>query len=88
MAKECTLSTGKLPAGGMPRNSVVRIIDHPDMTYAAVYCGHKATYQTKQRPRSVIHVKAMLLSRVKRKLVFWVSDQVRHKPDCMATEDG
>ena len=26
----------------LPRNSVVRIIDHPDMTIA-VYRGHKAT---------------------------------------------
>ena len=35
-------STGKLPLGGLPRNSVVRITDHPDMT-SAVYHGHKAT---------------------------------------------
>ena len=28
------------------------------------------------------------MSLVMRKLVFWVSDQVRHKPDCTATEDG
>ena len=27
-----TLSTGKLPPGGLPRNSVVRITDGPDMT--------------------------------------------------------
>ena len=27
MAKECTLSTGKLPVGGLPRNSVYRIAD-------------------------------------------------------------
>ena len=32
MAKECILSTGKpLPAGGMPRNSVVRITNRPDI---------------------------------------------------------
>ena len=28
MTKECTLSTGKLPVGGLPRNSVVKITDH------------------------------------------------------------
>ena len=27
MARECILSTGKLPPGGFPRNSVVRITD-------------------------------------------------------------
>ena len=34
MAKECRLSTytDKLPLGGLPRNSVVRINDCPDMT--------------------------------------------------------
>ena len=34
MAKECMLSTGKLPLGGLPRNSVARITAHPDMTAA------------------------------------------------------
>ena len=29
MAKECMLSTGKLPLGGLPRNKVVRIMDRP-----------------------------------------------------------
>ena len=28
----CALSTGYLPRGGLPRNSVDRITDHPDMT--------------------------------------------------------
>ena len=28
MVKECTLSTGKLPLHGLPRNSVVIITDH------------------------------------------------------------
>ena len=46
MAKECTLSTGKLPPGGLPRNSVVRLIDYPDMT-SAVYSGCKTTDETK-----------------------------------------
>ena len=45
MAKECTLSTGKLPLEGLLKNSVVRITDGPDMT-AAVYHGRKATNQT------------------------------------------
>ena len=39
MAKDCTLSTGKLPLGGLPRNSVaIRITDCPNMT-SAVYHG-------------------------------------------------
>ena len=40
MTKECTLSIGKLPLGGFPKNSVVRINDHPNMT-SAVYRGRK-----------------------------------------------
>ena len=50
MEKECTLSTGKLPLGGLPRNYVVRITDRLDMT-SAVHCGCKATHQTKQNKR-------------------------------------
>ena len=47
MGKEYTkYSTGKLHPGVLPRNSVVRITDHPDMT-SAVYHGHKARNQTK-----------------------------------------
>ena len=45
IAKECMLSTGKLPLGGLPRNSVGRITDDPDMT-SADYHGPKATNQT------------------------------------------
>ena len=45
MAKECTLSTCKLPPEGLPRNSVVRITDSLDMT-SAVYHGSKETNQT------------------------------------------
>ena len=37
---------------------------------------------------SVSHPLAEEMSRVMRKTVFGVSDQVRHKPDCAATEDG
>ena len=47
MVKECSLSTGRLPPGGLPRNGVVRITDHPDMT-SVVNHGCKATNQTKQ----------------------------------------
>ena len=45
MAKECVLSTGYLPQGGLLRNSVDRITDRLDMT-SAVYCGRKASTQT------------------------------------------
>ena len=45
MAKECMLSTGKLPLGGLLRNSVVRTNDHPNMT-SAVDLGHKSNEQT------------------------------------------
>ena len=38
MAKESMPSTGKLPLGGLHRNSVARINDLPDMT-SAVYSG-------------------------------------------------
>ena len=41
MVKECTLSTGKLPLGGLHSNRVVRIThDCPDMI-SAVFRGHK-----------------------------------------------
>ena len=41
MAKGCALSTGYLFRGGLPRNSVDRITDRPDMT-SAVDRGRKA----------------------------------------------
>ena len=44
MAKICVLRTGYLPRGGLPRNSVDRLTDRPDMT-SAVYCGRKAPTQ-------------------------------------------
>ena len=47
-AKGCALSTGYLPQGGLPRNSVDRITDRPDMT-SAVDRGRKASTQTKNR---------------------------------------
>ena len=45
MAKGCGLSTGYLPRGGLPRNSVDRITDCPDMT-SAVDRERKASAQT------------------------------------------
>ena len=53
VAKECALSTGKLPQGGLPRDRAVRIIERR-------------------------HEKTNVL----------VSDLVRHKPGCTATEDS
>ena len=34
MAEECALSTGNLLRGGLPRNSVDRLTNRPDMTLA------------------------------------------------------
>ena len=48
MAKGCALSTGYLPRGGLPRNSVDRMTDRPDMT-SAVDSGRKATAQTNKQ---------------------------------------
>ena len=45
MAKGCALSTGYLPRGGLPRNSVDRLTGRPDMT-SAVDRGRKASTQT------------------------------------------
>ena len=54
MVKGCALSTGYLPRGGLPRNSVDRITDRPDMT-SAVDRGRKASTQTnKQTKRAAI----------------------------------
>ena len=52
MAKGCALSTGCLPQGGLPRNSVDRITDRPDMT-SAVDRGLKASTQTKNKLQSL-----------------------------------
>ena len=51
MAKRCALSTGYLPQGSLPRNSVDRITDRPDMT-SAVDRGRKASTQTKNLANS------------------------------------
>ena len=46
-AKECRISTSKLPLGGLPRKNVVRITDRTRTVMAsAVYLGHKAINQT------------------------------------------
>ena len=45
MTKGCVLSTAYLPRGGLPRNSVDRLTDRPDMT-SAVDRGRKASTQT------------------------------------------
>ena len=54
MVKECMLSSGKLPLGGLPRNNVVRITDLPDMT-SAVYSGRKATNQTNKQTKNRVN---------------------------------
>ena len=51
MAKECTLTIGKLPLGGLPRNGVVMITDRPDMTLA-VYSGRKALKSNKTNKKT------------------------------------
>ena len=53
MAKECMPSTGKLPPGGFPRNSVFRITGHHYMTLA-VYSGHSAINHTNKQTKSVV----------------------------------
>ena len=59
MAKGCALSTGYMPRGGLPRNSVDRITDRPDMT-SVVDHGRKASTQTnKQNILYLISVPAM-----------------------------
>ena len=48
MVKGCALSTGYLPRGGLPGNSVDRLTDRPDMT-SAVDRGRKASTQTNKQ---------------------------------------
>ena len=45
MAKRWAISNGDLPRGGLPKNSVGRLTDRPDMT-SAVDRGRKALTQT------------------------------------------
>ena len=53
MAKGWALSTGYLPRGGLPKNSVDRITGRPDMT-SAVDCGRKALTQLNILAKSVL----------------------------------
>ena len=53
MVKGCALSTGYLPRGGLPRNSVDRITDRPIMT-SAVDRGRKASTQTNKQNFSLL----------------------------------
>ena len=78
MTKECTLSIVKLPLEGLPRNSVVRINDYPNMI-SAVYSGLKATNQTKFNKVKLYSVakQAGLCLTVMRKPVFKVSNTNR-----------
>ena len=52
MAKGCALSTGYLPQGGLPRNSVDRLTDRPNMT-SAVDRGRKASTQTNKQKHNL-----------------------------------
>ena len=52
IAGKCTLSTGKLPLGGLPRNTVVRTIDRPNMT-SAVYRGRKSLNQSNKQTNTI-----------------------------------
>ena len=69
MAKGCALSTGYLPRGGLPRNSVGRITDRPDMT-SAVDHGRKASIRTNKQNKSdlVITLHSKSLKKVLQKL--------------------
>ena len=59
MAKEYTLSTGNLPREGLPRNSVDRITDLPDMT-SAVDRGRKALTQPTKNMQCVVIINNLL----------------------------
>ena len=61
MAKGCALSTGYLPRGGLPRNSVGRITDRHDKT-SAVDRGRKASTQTKTNKQINIKLYPLLKS--------------------------
>ena len=61
MVKECRLSSGKLPLGGLLRTSVVRMTDRPNMA-SAVYRGRKATSQTNKQEVMDKYLKLSFLS--------------------------
>ena len=55
-----------------------------NMYYRLIF--DKGTFTTGETMR--VYLDNMIMSRVVRKPVFGVSDQVRHKPGCAVTEDG
>ena len=55
MAKGCALSISFLPLGGLPRNSVDRITDRPDMTSAADR-GRKVSTQINKNRNKLVAV--------------------------------
>ena len=55
MVKGCALSTGYLPRGGLPRNSVDRITDRPEIT-SAVDRGRKASTQTNKQTNKNVYI--------------------------------
>ena len=63
MAKDFTLSTGKLLFGGLPRISVVMITDRPDITSAVNRGRYAINQQTrkKQVRLPMVHFCAVLL---------------------------
>ena len=71
MAKGCALSTGYLPLEGLPRNSVDRQTDRPDMT-SAIDRGRKSSTQTNKQK----HYKGMpgMVS-----AVCFSIDRIRHR---------
>ena len=76
MAKGCALSTGYLPrggggGGGLPRNSVDRILDRPDMT-SAVDCGRKTSTEKKKKKQQRKKSLYLCLNRVSHQYIFVV----------------
>ena len=61
MAEECTLSTGNLLRGSLPRNSVVSITDRPDMTLAVDRGRTALTQPTNQIKKMIISVCFVLI---------------------------
>ena len=75
MAKGCALSTGYLPRGGLPRNSVDRITDRPDTT-SAVDRGRKASIQTNKQLYELRHEKTF----------FWHMQEKKAQISCAVTK--
>ena len=64
MKKRCVLSTGNLPRGGLPRNSVDKITDRPDMTHLfTVDVKHQLNKLTIIVLIKIMNVKNMILRR-------------------------